>query len=166
VFHASKEQLTARVFGINGQLLDSFSIRKQKGNFDPDYLSLRFDETQFGVLRNMVNLTLKNLVLEGDVSSEEGGVVRIQLQPTGKRWSFRFALERNSARHYIMREGAGTADAEKVTEVLLHIRLAQPDKFDTVMKLPPLRVECFYEIDGVKGSTFGFVHTDVERTEE
>lgn len=166
VFDITKDELTGRVFSIDGQLLDSFCIRKQDGSFDTHYLSERFDETQFGALRNMVGPSLKNLMLEGDITSDEGGIVSIQLQPIGKRWRFRFVLERNSAKHYIMPEVSGVADANKITEVQLHLRLAQTDKSDTVLKLPPLRLECFYEIDGVKGSTFGFVHTDVERTEE
>lgn len=166
VFDMTKDELTCRVLNIDGQLLDKFCIRKRNESFDAHYISESFDETQFGVLRNMVSPSLKNLILEGDVTSQEGGIVSIQIQPIGKKWRFRFVLERNSAKHYIMPQVSGIADADKITEVQLHLRLAQTDKSDTLLKLPPLRLECFYEIDGVKGSAFGFVHTDVERTEE
>jgi len=141
-------RLAARTFSANGRQIDSFEIVKKDGTLSTDYLKSAMAEDGFDAVRAAVRPYLRGLAMPREVRA--GGAVKVQFKlGTGEKAArYTVAIDPRAARHYELPDVSGEIPAGVAADVVLSVRLKQPDPYrDGKAPLPPLMIECLVEID-------------------
>lgn len=156
VFDASPTKLAGRCFSMDGQQLDAFEINKDaSGNMAADWVRQAVPESSWGTLRAMIFPYVKQIGLSGDPTTGEWvKSVGLQLGAGDKAMKFSFRMQEDAGRAYDLKPVSGEAPAGGVVPVVLELKLRDPSKFNETLRPPLLRVECLFEVDGVKASIF------------
>lgn len=159
-FTVSGNKIFGKAITSGGVVLDVFEIAKQPdGSFDPAYLATALPEENFGTSRLDVQRCMRNLTLSGDPRT--GNAVKSTIAIGGeKRMKYIVQLEMRAQRDYDMKPVTGETRAGATNAVEVSIILRDAARFKDPNERPAvLRLECFYEIDGISGSVFSNVLT-------
>lgn len=156
VADASPNRLAFRAIDADGKEIDRFEIAKDDaGRLAADYVASALPEEDFGSLRALVWPSLSSLKLSDDPLTGRPARIDLDMGAGEKAMTFTLKLERRAAEAFEMEPVSGQSAAGQTTPVSVQVRLRDPGRYgDGQTPVPVLRLECFFEIAGQKGSVF------------